>query len=48
LKSRVADDFLKSQDAFLAFNIMDEPDREYFPLAEAADEDIVRMDVVEM
>jgi hypothetical protein len=42
------DEFLKSQDAFLAFNVMDEPGREYFPLAEATDEDIVGIDVVEI
>jgi hypothetical protein len=41
------DDFLRSQDAFLAFNIMDEPGKEYFPLAEASDDDLVRIDVVE-
>jgi len=41
------DDFLKSQNAFLAFNVADEPGREYFPLAEATDADMVRIDVVE-
>lgn len=41
------DEFLRSQDTFLAFNIMDEAGREYFPLAEASDADIVRIDVVE-
>jgi hypothetical protein len=45
---RLVDDFLKSQDAFLAFNVMGEPGTEYFPSGEATDEDIVRMDVVEM
>jgi hypothetical protein len=41
------DDFLRSQDAFLAFNIMDDPGKEYFALAEASDDEIVRIDVVE-
>jgi hypothetical protein len=45
---RLIDSFLKSQDAFLAFNLMDEQGREYHPLAEAADEDIVRVDVVKV
>jgi hypothetical protein len=44
---RLFDGFLKSQDAFLAFNLMDEPGTEYFPIAEATDEDIVRIDVIE-
>jgi|ERR1043166_2002917 hypothetical protein len=43
---RLFDEFLKSQDAFLGFNIMDQPGREYFPLAEASDDEIVRIDVV--
>jgi len=41
------DDFLRSQDAFLAFNILDEPEREYFPLVEARDDEIARIDMVE-
>jgi hypothetical protein len=41
------DEFLRSQDAFLAFNIMDEPGREYFALAEASDDEVVRIDVVQ-
>ncbi len=41
------DEFLKSQDAFLGFNIMDLPGKEYFPLAEATDDEIARIDVVE-
>src|SRR5882672_10734814 len=44
---RLFDEFLRSQDAFLGFNIMDEPGREYFPLAEATDDEIVRIDVIE-
>ena len=44
---RLFDGFLKSQDAFLAFNLMDDPGTEYFPIAEACDEDIVRIDVIE-
>src|SRR5262249_36860898 len=36
---RLFDEFLKSQDAFLSFNVMDDP--EHFPLAEASNEDIV-------
>jgi hypothetical protein len=42
------DSFLKCQDAFLSFNLMDEPGREYHPLAEASDDDIARVDVVKV
>jgi hypothetical protein len=45
---RLFDEFLKSQDAFLAFNVMDEPGTEYFPIAEATDDDIARIDVIEI
>lgn len=41
------DTFLKSQDAFLAFNLWDDVGREYFPLFDVGDTDIVRIDVVE-
>jgi hypothetical protein len=44
---RLFDEFLKSQDAFLGFNIMDQPGREYFPLAEASDDEIARIDIVQ-
>jgi hypothetical protein len=44
---RFFDEFLRSQDAFLGFNIMDEPGREYFPLAEASDDEIARIDVIQ-
>jgi hypothetical protein len=43
---RLFDEFLRSQDAFLGFNIMDQPGREYFPLLEAGDDEIARIDVV--
>jgi hypothetical protein len=46
-RDRFFDEFLRSQDAFLGFNIMDEPGREYFPLAEASDKEIARIDVIE-
>jgi hypothetical protein len=41
------DEFLRSQDAFLSINWRDEPGTEYFPLAEATDAHIVRIDIVE-
>jgi hypothetical protein len=41
------DGFLRSQDAFLAFNLWEDVGREYFPLFDVADPDIVRIDVVE-
>jgi hypothetical protein len=41
------DGFLRSQDAFVAFNLWEEEGREYFPLFDVADTDIVRIDVVE-
>jgi hypothetical protein len=41
------DGFLRSQDAFVAFNLWEEEGREYFPLYDVADKDIVRIDVVE-
>jgi hypothetical protein len=40
------DEFLRNRDAFLGFNIMDIPGREYFPLAEASDDEVVRIDVI--
>ena len=42
------DEFLRTQDAFLALNWRDVPDTEYFPLAEATDEDVRRIDIVEV
>jgi hypothetical protein len=42
------DGFLRSQNAFLALNWMGEPDMEYYPLAEARNEDIMQIDVVEV
>ena len=44
---RLFDEFLKSQDAFVGFNIMDQPGRDYFPLAEASDDEVARIDVIE-
>jgi hypothetical protein len=44
---RLFDEFLRSQDAFLGFNIFDVPGKEYFPLAEASDNEISRIDVIE-
>lgn len=41
------DDFLRSQDAFLGFNSLGEVGTEFHPLDEAADEEILRIDVVE-
>jgi hypothetical protein len=41
------DDFLRSQDAFLSLNWRGEQGTDFFPLAEATDEEIVRIDVVE-
>jgi hypothetical protein len=41
------DEFLKGQDAYLGHNWMGEPGTEFFPLAEATDEDILRIDVIE-
>jgi hypothetical protein len=46
--NRLVDSFLKSQDVFVSFNLMDEQGREYHPLAEAANEEIVRVDMVEV
>ena len=43
---RLFDGFFRSQNAFLAFNRY--PDRPYFPPDEATDEDIVRIDFVEV
>jgi hypothetical protein len=42
------DGFLRSQDAFLALNWLDEPGTEYFPLAEAGEEDIIQIDMVQV
>ena len=39
------DEFLKSQDAYIAFNFMDDPGREYFPIAEAEDDEIARIEL---
>jgi len=41
------DGFLRSQDAFLSINVTDEPDTEYFPLYEAREGDLARIDIVE-
>jgi len=41
------DGFLRSQDAFVAFNLWEDVGREYFPLFDVPDADIVRIDVVE-
>ncbi len=41
------DDFFKSQDAFFALNWWGEPETETHPLAEATDEDLVRIDFIE-
>ena len=43
---RLFDDFLRSQDAFLAFNALGEVGREFYPLDEAEDGEILRIDVV--
>jgi hypothetical protein len=44
---RLFDDFLRSQDAFLGFNGLGEVGTEFYPLDEAGDDEILRIDVVE-
>lgn len=44
--ARLLDSFLRSQDAFVAFNDLDEEGREYFPHYEISQDEVVRMDIV--